>query len=81
MTPRLVGLFVNDMAQVIQAAGHGLASSGKPIFTCLPTLPSSGGKAQYFRFYPATLQGARHNIGADRGNADRASAHRPAVVD
>ena len=80
MPPWLIGFFVDDMAQVVEAAGHGLASGGEPVLARLPALPRAGGEAQYFGFDAAPFQGARQYVGADRGDANGASAHRTAIV-
>ena len=81
MTPWLIGFFVDDVAQVVEAAGHGLPSSREPIFTRLAALPRTGGEAQYLGFNAAAFQRACQYVGADCRDADRPSAHRSAVVD
>ncbi len=79
--PRFVGLFVDDVAQVVQSPRILWLAIRQPRLTALPALPRAGGKAEDFGFHPAAFQRARQNIGADRGNADRAAAHRPRIVD
>ncbi len=73
---RVRGL-VDDVAKIIETAGIGGLSSGKPGLAGLAALPGAGGKSQDFNLDPAAFQRARENVGAGRGNRDRTAAHRP----
>src|SRR5690606_37673629 len=58
----------------------GLAA-GEPFLAPLPAFPRAGGEAEDLDLDPAALERARHDVGADRGDTDRPSAHRARVVD
>src|SRR5690554_2426805 len=73
--PRFVRLFVNDMPQVVEPPRIGRTTRRQPAFPALATFPCAGGKAQNLGLDAAALQSPCHDIGADRGNADGASAH------
>ena len=81
MPPGFVSLFVNDVAQVVEATGHCRASGCQPVFTRLPAFPCAGGEAQNLGLHPAAFEGAGHDIGTDCGDTDRAAAHRARIVD
>src|SRR6478735_1334727 len=54
---------------------------GGPILAALPALPRPRGEAENLGLHAAAFERAREDVGADRGDADRAAAHRAAVVD
>ena len=81
VAPRLVGLFVDDVAQVIEPPGHCGPPRRQPILTRLSAFPGARSEAQNLGFNAATFEGAGQDVGADRGNRNRSSTHRPAIVD
>ena len=72
----LVGALVDDVAEVVEAAGAGGAAGGQPRLAALPALPAAGGEAEDLGLNAAALEGAGEDVGADRGDGDRAAAHR-----
>src|SRR3546814_1687749 len=71
-----VGGLVDDVAQVVEAAGVRRTAGGEPILAALPALPCAGGEAEDFGLDPAAFERAHEDVGADRGDADRPPAHR-----
>ena len=72
--------FIDDVAQIVQAAGLLRATLGQPFFAALATFPGAGGKAENLDLDRTTFQRARQNIGTDRGDTDGAAPHRAGVV-
>src|ERR1700726_2480701 len=72
-TPWCVGRLVDDVAQVVEAAGIGRLAVGEPGFPRLPAFPGPRGETQNLDLDAAAFQRARQNIGA--GGGDR---YRPA---
>ena len=79
--PRLVGLFVEDVAQIVEASGVRGAPVGEPHLAALPALPRAGGEAEDLGLHAAAFERAREDIGADRGDRDRPPAHAARIVD
>src|SRR3546814_486934 len=71
-TPGFVGLLVDDMAQVIQAAWMGRPACGQPVFPRLSPFPGACRETEYFCLDATAFQGARQYVGADRGEIGRA---------
>src|ERR1051326_2977137 len=72
--PRRIRRLVNDVPQVIEAARVGRLAGGDPALARLPALPGAGRKAEDLDLDAATLQRAGENVGAHRGDRDRAAA-------
>ncbi len=68
VAPGLVGFLVDDVAQVVEATGHGGATGGEPILARLTALPGAGGEAQNLGLHAAPFERAGHDVGADRGD-------------
>ena len=77
----LVGALVDDVAEVVEAAGARRPAGRQPGLAALPALPAAGGEAEDLGRDAAALERPREDVGADRGNGDRPAAHRPAIVD
>src|SRR5215470_9127407 len=80
-TPRRIGGFVDDVAQVVEAAGVGWLAGGDPPLAGLPALPGARRKAENLDLDPAAFEGTRQDVGAHRCNRDRPAAHRAGIVD
>src|SRR5690348_14303142 len=80
-TPWGIRSLVDDVAEIVEAAGIGRLAGGKPGFARLPALPGAGGEAENLDLDAATLQRARQDIGAGRSHRDRAAAHRAGIVE
>ena len=80
-SPRRIGIFIDDVAQIIQPPGVPRLAVRHPGFARLPAFPGTGCEAQNFRFDIAPFQGARENIGAHGGHGDRASAHGARIIE
>ena len=61
--------------------GVGGLAGRQPVLARLAALPGAGGEAEDLDLDAAALQRAGQNVGADRGDRDRAAAHRAGVVD
>ena len=79
--PGLIGLLVDDVAQIVEAAGRGRAIGVQPVLARLAALPGAGGEAENLGFHAAPFQRTRQNLGADGGDADGAPAHGAGIVD
>ena len=79
--PRRVGRLVDDVAQIVEAAGIGGLAGGEPGLARLPALPGARGEAENLDLDAAALQRARQNVGAGRRHRDRAAAHRAGIVE
>ena len=73
--PGAVGLLVDDVPEIVQAARLCGLSVGEPALARLSALPGAGGEAEDFDLHRATLQRAGENIGAHGRHRDRAAAH------
>src|SRR5690606_21920353 len=76
-----VGLLIDDVAQIVEAARQRGLAALEPFLAALPALPRAGGEAENLHLHAAALQRASKDVGADRGDADRPPAHRAGVVD
>ena len=74
-TPESVGRLVDNMAQIIEAAGIGGFTSLQPGLPRHPALPGLGGEAQNLLLHAATLQSAGQNIGAACRHGNGTPAH------
>ena len=72
---------VDDVAEIVEAAGIGRLAGGKPRLTRLSALPGARGEAEDLDLDATTLQRARQNVGAGRSHRDRAAAHRAGIVE
>src|SRR5690349_8744476 len=81
VTVRLVGALVDDVAKVVEPARARGASGGQPGLPALTALPPARSEAEDFGCDPATLERPGKDVGADRRDRDRPSAHRPGIVD
>ena len=79
--PGRVGLLVDDVAQVVQAAGTRGLAGGEPRFPRLPTFPGARGETENFHLHAAALQCARENVGTAGSDHDRPPAHASRVVE
>src|SRR5581483_9560984 len=61
--PRRVGRLVDDVAQIVEAAGIGRLAGGEPLLARLPALPGAGGEAEDLDLDAAALQRAGENVG------------------
>src|SRR5471030_681919 len=77
--PWSVGALVDEMAQIVEAAGGWRLAGLQPGFARLSALPGAGGEAENLHLDAAALERARQNIGAGRRDRDRASAHRTGI--
>ena len=68
------------MAQIIQTTGLLRATLRQPFFAAQPAFPSFRGKAKNFDLHLTAFQRARQNIGANRGNRNRAAAHGSGII-
>src|SRR5690606_39232650 len=75
MAPGLVGRLVDDVADVVDAAGIGRPAGFEPGLAALAALPRSGGEAEDLDLHTATLERAGENVAADRRDGDRPAAH------
>ncbi len=78
--PRRIGGFVDDVAQVVEAAGIGRLAGGEPMLARLAALPGPRGEAEDLDLDAAALERARQDVGAGGGDRDRAAAHRAGIV-
>jgi hypothetical protein len=81
MPPRLVRGLVDDVADVVDAAGIGRAAGFEPGLAALAALPGAGGEAEDLDLDAAALQRAGEDVAADRRDGDRAAAHRAGIVE
>ncbi|GCC48532.1 hypothetical protein chiPu_0032775, partial [Chiloscyllium punctatum] len=79
-TPRRVGRLVDDVPEIVEAAGVSRLPGGEPGLARLPALPGAGGEAEDLDLDAATLQRARQDVGTGGGNRDRTAAHRAGVI-
>ena len=79
--PGRVGALVDDVAQIVEAAGLGRLAGLQPGFARLPALPGARGEAEDLDLDAAALQRAGENVGAGRGDGDRPAAHRAGIVE
>ncbi|MND69967.1 hypothetical protein D3C80_614630 [compost metagenome] len=79
--PRSIRRLVDDMAQVVEAAGRSRLAAGKPVLAALTTLPRLRREAEDLDLDAAALQRTRQNIGAGRRHCDRPPTHRAGIVD
>src|SRR5262249_21427651 len=75
-SPRGVGRLVDNVAEIVEAAGILRLAGGEPRLARLAALPGPRGKAQYLDLDAAALEGACEDIGAGCCNGDRTAAHR-----
>ena len=79
--PGRVGGLVDDVAQIVEAAGVGRLAGLQPRLARLAALPGAGGEAEDLDLDAAALQRARQDVGAGRGDRDRPAAHRAGIVE
>ena len=79
--PWRVGALVDEMAQVVEAAGRRRLAGLKPSLARLPALPGPRREAEDFDLDAAALQRARQYVGTGGGDGDGAAAHRAGIVD
>ena len=79
--PGRVGGLVDDVAQIVEAAGRWRLAGLQPRLARLAAFPGAGGEAQNLDLDAAALQRAGENIGAGRRNRDRTPAHRAGIVE
>src|SRR5437763_320094 len=70
--PRRVGRLVDDVPQIVEAAGVGRLAGGNPAFARLAALPGAGREAEDLDLDAAALQRAGENVGAHRRDAEGA---------
>src|SRR3954454_23509731 len=75
--PRRIRRFVDDVPEIVEPSRRGGFASLQPRLARLPAFPSPRREAEYFDLYPATLERARQNVRACRGNRDRAPRIEP----
>ena len=78
--PRCFGRLVDDVPEIVQAAGLGWLAGPQPGFARLAALPCPGGEAEDFHLHAATFQRAGQNIRAGSCHGDRAAAHGSRIV-
>ena len=79
--PGGVGGFVDDVAQIVQAAGVARLAFGDPAFAGLTAFPGAGGEAEHLGLHRAAFQGAGEDVAAHGGHRDRPAAHGAGIVD
>ena len=79
--PWRIGALVDDVAKIVQSARILRLVGFHPFFAGLPALPGASGEAENLHLHVAALQGACQHIRADRGDGDRATAHRAGIID
>ena len=62
----VVGAFVDDVAQVVEASWVLRTSGRQPMLARLATFPGAGRKAQYLDLHAAPLERTRHDVRRDR---------------
>ncbi len=78
---RRVGLLVDDVAEIVQAAGAARLAGRQPLLARLPAFPGPRREAEDFDLDAAALERARQDIGAARRHHDRPAAHGAGVVE
>src|SRR3546814_8535974 len=73
--PRCVGRLVDDVPQIVQAAGVRRLAVGDPALARLTALPGAGGEAQDLDLDGETLQRAGKDVRADRKSTRLNSSH------
>src|SRR5690606_31113187 len=74
--PRRIGRLVDDVAQIVEAAGIRWLAGGEPRLARLAAFPGPRREAENLDFDAAALQRAGEDVGAGRRHRDRAAAHR-----
>src|SRR3546814_20433684 len=77
--PRLVGLLVDDVADVVEAAGVRRPARGEPRLARLTALPGPRRETQNLGLDPTAFERARANIRRDRRDPDRPPAPRARI--
>src|SRR3546814_12557380 len=71
--PGRVGGLVDDVAQVVEAAGIGRLAGADPALARLATLPHARREAEDLHLHAAALERARQHVGAHGGQIGRAA--------
>ena len=79
--PGRVGGLVDDVAQVVEAAGIGGLAGLQPGLARLAALPGARGEAEDLDLDAAALERAGEDVGAGRRDRDRPAAHRAGIVE
>ena len=79
--PGRVGGLVDDVAEVVEPAGIGRLAGLQPRLARLAALPGARGEAEDLDLDAAALERAGEDVGAGRGDRDRAAAHRAGIVE
>src|SRR5207248_4073386 len=79
--PWRVGRLVDDVAQIVEAAGVGRLASGDPALAGLAALPRPRREAEDLDLDAAALESAGEDVGAHCGNRDRPATHRAGIGD
>src|SRR3546814_9884085 len=74
-------LLVDDVADVVEAAGVRRPARGEPRLARLTALPGPRRETQNLGLDPTAFERARENIRRDRRDPDRPPAHRARIVD
>ena len=75
-TPWAVGLLVDDVAQIVEAARRAGFAVVEPFLAGLAAFPGFGGEAEDFDFHAAAFERAGEDVGATGGDHDWAATHR-----
>src|SRR5438045_158003 len=81
MAIRFIGALVDDMAEVVEPSRIGWAPLRQPQLAALAPLPAAGREAQDFGRHSAPLERPCKYVGTSRGDGDRPTAHRTAIID
>ena len=79
--PRRIGGLVDDVAEVVEPARLRRLAGPQPFLARLAALPGARGEAEDLDLDAAALQRARQDVGAGRGDRDRAAAHGAGIVE
>src|SRR5689334_183287 len=81
MTVRFVPALVDDVPEVVEAAGVRGTPGCKPGLPTLPAFPAARREAEDFGLDATPFQRPCKNVGADGGDRDWPTAHRSRIVD
>ena len=79
--PGRIGRLVDDVPQIVEAAGVGRLAGGEPRLARLPALPGPRGEAQDLDLDAAALERARQDVGAAGCDHDGTTAHGARIVE